>query len=105
MGLQIYCGKGFDTQKAERYFKERRVSYQRVDVLKYGIGKREIIDTLNDDALLAAAIIETAMLLHNSRYKGNASLDNVLALLGDMQEKDFYVQEFEGLISTLKASE
>lgn len=42
MGLQIYCGKGFDTQKAERYFKERRVAYQRVDVLKYGIGKREL---------------------------------------------------------------
>ena len=42
MGLQIYCGKGFDTQKAERFFKERRVSYQRVDVLKYGVGKREL---------------------------------------------------------------
>ena len=40
MGLQIYAGKGFDTQKAERYFKERRISYQRVDVLKFGIGKR-----------------------------------------------------------------
>ena len=42
MGLQIYAGKGFDTQKAERFFKERRISYQRVDVLKYGIGKREL---------------------------------------------------------------
>ena len=42
MALQIYAGKGFDTQKAERYFKERRISYQRVDVLKYGIGKREL---------------------------------------------------------------
>ena len=42
MGSQIYCGKGFDTQKAERFFKERRVPYQRVDVLKYGIGKREL---------------------------------------------------------------
>jgi len=42
MGLQIYAGKGFDTQKAERYFKERRINYQRVDVLKYGIGKREL---------------------------------------------------------------
>lgn len=42
MGLQIYCGKGFDTQKAERFFKERRIAYQRVDVLKYGIGKREL---------------------------------------------------------------
>ena len=42
MGLQIYAGKGFDTQKAERYFKERRISYQRVDVLKFGVGKREL---------------------------------------------------------------
>lgn len=42
MGLQIYCGKGFDTQKAERFFKERRIGYQRVDVLKYGIGRREL---------------------------------------------------------------
>ncbi|MDY5348172.1 MAG: ArsC family transcriptional regulator [Candidatus Ventricola sp.] len=42
MGLQIYAGKGFDTQKAERFFKERRISYQRVDVLKYGIGRREL---------------------------------------------------------------
>ena len=42
MGLQIYAGKGFDTQKAERFFKERRISYQKVDVLKYGIGKREL---------------------------------------------------------------
>ena len=42
MALQIYAGKGFDTQKAERFFKERRKNYQRVDVLKYGIGKREL---------------------------------------------------------------
>jgi len=42
MALQIYCGKGFDTQKAERFFKERRIPYQRVDVLRYGIGRREL---------------------------------------------------------------
>ena len=42
MGLQIYAGKGFDTQKAERFFKERRIAYQRMDVLKYGIGRREL---------------------------------------------------------------
>ena len=51
-----------------------------------------------------AAIIETAMLLHNSRYKGNASLENVLALLGDMTEKDFYQTEFEQLIRELQGS-
>ena len=42
MAIQIYCGKNFDTQKAERFFKERRIPYQRVDVLKYGIGPREL---------------------------------------------------------------
>jgi len=42
MALQIYCGKGFDTQKAERFFKERRISYQKVDALRYGIGRREL---------------------------------------------------------------
>lgn len=42
MAVQIYCGKNFDTQKAERFFKERRIPYQRVDILKYGIGKREL---------------------------------------------------------------
>ena len=42
MALQIYCGKIFDTQKAERFFKERRIPYQRIDTLKYGIGRREL---------------------------------------------------------------
>ena len=69
---------------------------------EYGIGDESVKDSLNDDALFAAAIIETAMLLHNSRYKGNASLENVLALLGDMQEKDFYQAEFEQLIRELQ---
>ena len=71
---------------------------------EYGIGDESVKDTLNDDALFAAAIIETAMLLHNSRYKGNASLENVLALLGDMQQKDFYQAEFEQLIRELQGS-
>lgn len=42
MGLQVYAGKGFDTQKAERFFKERRIPYQRVDALRYGMGRREL---------------------------------------------------------------
>ena len=42
MAIQIYAGKGFETQKAERFFKERRVSVQKVDVLKFGISRREL---------------------------------------------------------------
>lgn len=42
MNIQIYGSKKcFDTKKAERYFKERRISFQYVDLFKYGLSKRE----------------------------------------------------------------
>lgn len=42
MNIQIFGkSKCFDTKKAERYFKERRVSYQQVDLLRYGLSKGE----------------------------------------------------------------
>ena len=42
MNIQIFGkSKCFDTKKAERYFKERRISYQYVDVLRYGLSGRE----------------------------------------------------------------
>ena len=40
--IQIYMHKrNFDVQKAERYFKERRVKFQNVDLLRYGMSKGE----------------------------------------------------------------
>ena len=43
MNIQIYCGKkNFDTQKAERFFKERRIPYQLLDLKKHPLGEREI---------------------------------------------------------------
>ncbi len=43
MSIQIFGkSKCFDTAKAERYFKERRIPYQRIDVAKYGISKGEL---------------------------------------------------------------
>jgi len=42
MNIQIYGKvKCFDTKKAERYFKERRIKYQYVDIIKYGLSKGE----------------------------------------------------------------
>jgi arsenate reductase-like glutaredoxin family protein len=42
MNIQIYGkAKCFDTKKAERYFKERRIKYQYVDIRKYGLSKGE----------------------------------------------------------------
>ena len=43
MNIQIFGkSKCFDTKKAQRYFKERRVKFQSVDLLKYGISKGEL---------------------------------------------------------------
>ena len=42
MNIQIFGkSKCFDTKKAERYFKERRIKYQMVDLLRYGLSGRE----------------------------------------------------------------
>lgn len=42
MNIQIYGkSKCFDTRKAERYFKERNIKYQFIDLKKYGMSKGE----------------------------------------------------------------
>lgn len=43
MNIQIYAHKrDFEVQKAERYFKERRIPYQFVDLNKHAMGLREL---------------------------------------------------------------
>jgi len=43
MNIQIYVGKkNPDVLKAERYFKERRIPYQLVDLKKHRLGQREL---------------------------------------------------------------
>ena len=43
MNIQIFGkNKCFDTKKAERYFKERRIKYQFVDVGRYGMSRKEL---------------------------------------------------------------
>lgn len=42
MNIQIFGkSKCFDTKKAQRYFKERRIKYQEIDLIKYGMSKGE----------------------------------------------------------------
>lgn len=42
MNIQIFgASKSFDTKKAERWFKERRIKYQYVDLLSKGLSPRE----------------------------------------------------------------
>ena len=42
MNIQIYgTNKCFDTKKAQRYFKERNIKFQFVDLAKFGMSKGE----------------------------------------------------------------
>lgn len=43
MNIQIFGkNKCFDTKKAQRYFKERRIKFQYVDILRYGMSRGEL---------------------------------------------------------------
>ena len=47
MNIQIFGkSKCFDTKKAERYFKERRIKYQYVDLLRFGLSGKEFDSVL-----------------------------------------------------------
>ena len=47
MNIQIFGkSKCFDTKKAERYFKERRIKYQYIDLNKFGMSGREFDSVL-----------------------------------------------------------
>ena len=47
MNIQIFgSSKSFDTKKAERYFKERRVKFQSIDLIKYGMSNGEFESVL-----------------------------------------------------------
>lgn len=47
MNIQIFGrSKCFDTKKAERYFKERRIKYQYIDLDRFGMAGREFDSVL-----------------------------------------------------------
>lgn len=47
MNIQIFgSSKSFDTKKAERYFKERRIKFQSIDLHRYGMSNGEFESVL-----------------------------------------------------------
>ena len=47
MNIQIFGKpKCFDTKKAQRYFKERRIAFQSIDLKRYGMSEREFESVL-----------------------------------------------------------
>lgn len=70
MNIQIFGkSKCFDTKKAERYFKERRVKFQAVDLLRYGMSRGElqsVIRSVGLDALIDWKNPDSALLKYLS---------------------------------------
>lgn len=68
MNIQIFgTSKCFDTKKAQRYFKERRVKFQLVDLSKYGISRGELTSVKNAvglDALINSKHPDAALLTY-----------------------------------------
>lgn len=59
MNIQIFGkSKCFETKKAERYFKERRVKYQYVDIMKFGMSRGELTSVKN--AVGLSVLMDTA---------------------------------------------
>lgn len=47
MNIQIFGkSKNFDTKKAERWFKERRIKFQSIDLVRFGMSGREFDSVL-----------------------------------------------------------
>lgn len=89
MNIQIFgTRKCFDTKKAERYFKERKIKYQFIDLNQKGLSKRELesvkvsvglnnlinikakeYNTLNMDKIRSSSIKEEILLDNPKLYK------------------------------------
>lgn len=59
MNIQIFgTKKCFDTKKAERYFKERRIPFQRVDLADKGMSRGELMNVCRAVGGLEAVLDE-----------------------------------------------
>ena len=64
MNIQIFgTKKSFDTKKAQRYFKERRVKFQFIDLKEKGMSKGEL-----ESVARAVGGIDACLLYTSSRH-------------------------------------
>jgi len=78
MNIQIFGkSKCFDTKKAERYFKERRIKYQLIDIVKYGLSKGEYQSIRSAVGGMTALIDEKSKAYENQFIQYLARQDDV----------------------------
>lgn len=91
MNIQIFgTSKCFDTKKAERWFKERCIKYQMIDLVKYGMSGGEF------DSVLRAVGGVDALVNWDSK---SPDID-LLKYLSDTVQKEDKVYENQKLIRT-----
>lgn len=81
MNIQIFGkSKCFDTKKAERYFKERRIKYQLIDLIKYGMSKGEFTSVKSAVGGVNALVDEKSVEYERQhiKYLANNDLDERL---------------------------
>ncbi len=89
MNIQIFgTAKSFDTKKAERWFKERRIPYQFVDMKRYGLSGREF-----DAVLRAVGGVDELV-----DWDGKDPELDLLRYLGSETAREDKVYENQGLI-------
>ena len=85
MNIQIFgANKCFDTKKAEHWFKERRIKYQSIDLVRYGMSGGEFDSVLRAvggiDRLIdwdkKAPEIDLMRYMDDSRAKEDKVFDN-----------------------------
>jgi len=91
MNIQIFGkSKCFDTKKAERYFKERRIKYQMIDLRKHGmsLGEYKSVKT-------AVGSMSRLMDEHSREYE-----ENYVKYLSDEVDKEEKLLEHQGMFQT-----
>jgi arsenate reductase-like glutaredoxin family protein len=89
MNIQIFGSqKSQDSRKAERYFKERRIKYQLIDMKKYGMSGGEF-----DSVLRAVGGIDNMV-----DWEGKSPDLDVLRYLADPLDKEDKVFDNQSLI-------
>ena len=88
MNIQIYgTTKCFDTKKAQRYFKERNIKFQFVDLVKFGMSKGEL------NSIRTALKCDIEYLVNEKSKKYDSSFIKYLASNEAKEEKLLENQE------------
>ena len=91
MNIQIFgAGKCFDTKKAERWFKERKIKYQSIDLIRYGMSGGEF-----DSVLRAVGGIDRLI-----DWDKKAPEIDLMRYMEDIRAKEDKVFDNPGLMKT-----